>query len=192
MVNPGPDEPTRGSEYPPLEDAPAPADPYAPVDYPSDTGTTPNPPTPPGYAQPDYPQPVYQQPGYPEFGYQQPGYPPPPAGYLQQYATGGYPYAQNPYAQDPYAPARPTGTNGKAIAALVTSLAGIVFCGLPSFVGVVLGVMAMRETKRTGQEGYGLALAGVIVGAIVTVLSVLVVIAYVVGIAAVMSSPTSF
>ena len=43
------------------------------------------------------------------------------------------------------------------------------FCGLPSIVGLILGVIAMRETKRTGQEGYGLALAGVIVGALAVV-----------------------
>ena len=64
---------------------------------------------------------------------------------------------------------KPPGTNGKAIAALVTSLAGLLFCGLPSVVGLILGVVAMRETKRTGQEGYGLALAGTIIGALVTV-----------------------
>ncbi len=31
-------------------------------------------------------------------------------------------------------------------------------------VGFILGVIAMRETKRTGQEGYGVALAGTIIG----------------------------
>jgi hypothetical protein len=64
---------------------------------------------------------------------------------------------------------KPPGTNGKAIAALATSVAGIVFCGLPSIVGLVLGVIAMRETRRTGQDGFGLALGGAIVGCLVTV-----------------------
>jgi hypothetical protein len=64
---------------------------------------------------------------------------------------------------------KPPGTNGKAIAALACALAGLVFCGLPSIVGLILGIVAMRETKRTGQEGYGLALAGTIIGALVTV-----------------------
>ena len=52
-----------------------------------------------------------------------------------------------------------------AIAALVTS-AGIVLlcCGLPSIVGLILGVVGMRETKRTGQDGYGIALIGAIIG----------------------------
>ena len=31
-------------------------------------------------------------------------------------------------------------------------------------VGFILGVIAIRETKRTGQEGYGVALAGTILG----------------------------
>lgn len=42
------------------------------------------------------------------------------------------------------------------------------FCGLPSVVGLILGVIAMRETKRTGQDGYGLALAGAVIGGLVT------------------------
>jgi hypothetical protein len=53
---------------------------------------------------------------------------------------------------------------------LVTALGGLVFCGLPSIAGLILGIIAMRECKRTGQDGYGLALAGTIVGALVTVM----------------------
>ena len=87
------------------------------------------------------------------------GLPPPvyPAGYP------GYPgyYAG---AYDPYRPTKPPGTNGKATAALVTSLVGLFCCGLPSIVGLVLGVIGMRETKRTGQDGYTIALIGAIIG----------------------------
>jgi len=159
----GSDEPARGREYPPLENSAPQGDPYAPVDYPTDSVNQPpnyGPPT--DFQQPDYPPPA----GYPQPGYQQAGYPPPgmpPPGYPPQY-QGGYGGYGAPY--DPYAPARPVGTNGKAIAALVTSLSGLVFCGVPSIVGLILGVIAMRETKRTGQEGHGMALAGVIVGAL--------------------------
>jgi hypothetical protein len=84
------------------------------------------------------PPPVYSPP-YP--GY--PGYP------------GGY---------GPYRPIKPPGTNGKAIAALVTSVVGVFCCGLPSIVGLVLGIVGMRETKRTGQDGYPIALIGAIIG----------------------------
>ena len=172
----GSDEPARGREYPPLENSAPQGDPYAPVDYPTDSvNQPPNYGPPSDFQQPDFQrQPDFQQPGYPpppgypqpdyqQQGYQQAGYPPPgmpPPGYPPQYQGGyGAPY-------DPYAPARPVGTNGKAIAALVTSLSGLFFCGVPSIVGVILGIIAMRETKRTGQEGHGMALAGVIVGAL--------------------------
>ncbi len=78
---------------------------------------------------------------------------PPPV--YPDYYPGGY---------DPYLPAKPTGTNGKATASLATSLAGLLCCGLPSIVGLVLGVVAMRETKRTGQDGYALAVIGSVIG----------------------------
>jgi hypothetical protein len=91
-----------------------------------------------------------------------PVYPPPHPG-----ATGypGYPGHYPGY--DPYRPIKPPGTNGKAIAALVTALAGLFCCGLPSIVGLILGVIGMRETKRTGQDGYAIALIGAIIGGLV-------------------------
>jgi hypothetical protein len=103
-------------------------------------------------------------------------YPPLPPPVYPQPGAGGYPsgypgYAANPY--DPYRPAKPPGTNPKAIAALVTALAGLLFCGLPSIAGLILGVIAMRETRRTGQDGWGIALAGAIIGGVVAVLWVL-------------------
>jgi hypothetical protein len=78
----------------------------------------------------------------------------------------GYPMAGPAYypSYDPYQPVRPTGTNGKAIASLVCSAVGLMCCGLTSIVGVILGVIAMRETRRSGQDGHGLALAGTIIG----------------------------
>ena len=101
------------------------------------------------------------------------GYPPlpPPVGYPQ---GRGYPIAYPGYQPyDPYHPGKPLGTNGKAIAALVTALAGLVFCGLPSIAGLILGIIAMRECRRSGQDGYGLALAGTIIGGLITALFVL-------------------
>jgi hypothetical protein len=104
---------------------------------------------------------------YPDAGLPPPVYPPPYAG------VPGYPPAPGYYpgAYDPYHPMKPPGTNGLAIAALVVSVASLMlFCGIPSFVGVILGIVAMQQTRRTGQDGFGLALTGVIVGAIPTVL----------------------
>jgi Domain of unknown function (DUF4190) len=73
---------------------------------------------------------------------------------------------------------RPVGTNGTAIASLITSLVGLLFCGIPSIAGLVLGIIAMRETRRTGQDGHGLAVAGTVVGGVVTVAWVLSLVLY--------------
>jgi hypothetical protein len=90
------------------------------------------------------------------------------------YPVGSYPAPYPGYQPyDPYQMGKPLGTNGKAIASLVTALAGFVCCGVSSVVGLILGIIAMRECKRTGQDGYGLALAGTIVGALVTAFYVL-------------------
>jgi hypothetical protein len=52
-------------------------------------------------------------------------------------------------------------------------------CAPLGIVGLILGVIAMRETKRTGQEGWGLALAGTIIGGLFTVALVVVVLIYI-------------
>jgi hypothetical protein len=114
---------------------------------------------------------------YPDAGLPPPVYPPPYAG-APDYppAPGYYPGA----SYDPYRPMKPSGTNGLAIAALVVSVASLmIFCGIPSFVGMILGIVAIQQTRRTGQDGFGLALAGVIVGAIPTVLWLLYLIVFV-------------
>jgi Na+/H+-dicarboxylate symporter len=54
----------------------------------------------------------------------------------------------------------------------VCGIAGVplCFCFLPSLVAVVLGVIAMSETRRTGQSGYKLAMAGLTVGVVTLVI----------------------
>jgi hypothetical protein len=111
---------------------------------------------PPPPPQQPYGQPYGQQPGY---GYgQQPGY-----GHNQA-ALYGY--------------GAPPRTNGKATAALWTGIGSIVLtlcCGLGilGVVPIVLGVKARAEIRATGgqQEGDGMALAGIITGAVAIVLS---------------------
>jgi Domain of unknown function (DUF4190) len=154
MTNPEP--PSGGVEFPSLENSQPPMDPYAPVDYPS-----------------DYPGPGYDNAppaGYPPPQYQS-GYPPPP-GYPAGFAPG-HPQAPGYPSYGPYYPGRPPGTNGKAIAALVAAIGGPFFCFLPSIAGLILGIIAMRETRRTGQDGYGLALAGLIISSLAVVAAVL-------------------
>lgn len=68
-----------------------------------------------------------------------------------------------------YRPPRPT--NGMSIAAMVVSLvglAGICFYGVVSFfvcpVGAILGHISRNKIKKSGEQGAGMALAGIIIG----------------------------
>ncbi|HEU0241448.1 MAG TPA: DUF4190 domain-containing protein [Micromonosporaceae bacterium] len=79
------------------------------------------------------------------------------------------PYPPSPYGY-PYAPAPPNSTDGMAVASLVTSIAGLLmlFCygigAVAGIVGAVLGHVARGRIRRSGQDGAGLALAGIIIG----------------------------
>ncbi|MCF2530158.1 DUF4190 domain-containing protein [Yinghuangia soli] len=92
--------------------------------------------------------PYDQQPGgYPPGGYPPPGYLPP--GY-QQPGYGGYGYGPQP------------GTNGMAIASLVLSI--VCLSGVGSVLGVIFGHIALGQIERTGQQGRGMAIAGLVIG----------------------------
>lgn len=83
---------------------------------------------------------------------------PPPYGAPPGYGVPpGYGYG--------YPPA--VGTNGYAIAALISPL---VMCGIGSIFGVIFGHMAMNQIKKTGENGRGMALAGLIIGYVSLVL----------------------
>jgi Domain of unknown function (DUF4190) len=111
-------------------------------------------------------------------------YPPlPPPVYPPAYP--GYPV--DPY--DPYRMTKPPGTNGKAIGSLVASLVGLLFCGLPSIAGIVLGVIAMRETRHTGQDGYGMALAGTIIGGLVAAIWLVFLLFWLLGVIIALNAP---
>jgi len=99
-----------------------------------------------------YPEPAY---GAAPGGYGPPGYPPP----------GGYPGPGYPPPQ----PQKP-GTNGFAIASLIFGIIGGILLGF------IFGFIALSQTKRTGQNGRGLALAGVILSSMWTVGIVLAII----------------
>jgi hypothetical protein len=153
-----------------------------------------NPPPPPASAYP--PPQQQQQQGYPQSPYAQPGYDQPygqqPYAQQQPYAApydpnnpyGAYPqpgYAQ-PYAgygQPPY-PA-PRGTNTMAILALVFGI-------LVAPLGLVFGFVARSQIKKTGEDGDGLALAGIIIGGIFTLLFIAYIVFIIIFFAAVASS----
>jgi uncharacterized membrane protein len=46
-----------------------------------------------------------------------------------------------------------------------------------AIVGVVLGIIALNQTKQSGEEGRGFAIAGIAIGAVVLVFTVILVIA---------------
>jgi hypothetical protein len=97
------------------------------------------------------------------------------------------PAAPQPLA--PFAPAQPFGapgyrlaapTNSMAIAALVSAL---VFAPL----GIVFGHIALSQLKHSGEDGKGLAIAGVVIGYVGTALFVLALVFYVVVLSALSS-----
>ncbi|MCW2664657.1 MAG: hypothetical protein JWP83_5809 [Mycobacterium sp.] len=124
---------------------------------------------PPGYPA-EYPPPI-PPPGYgPPRGYGGPPYPPgtpqygaPPPGYVPPvYPTGPTGYPGGYHATPDYQVK--AGTNGLAIASLVSSFTGFFCCVIGSIVAIVLGVIAMNQIKETRQEGYGLAVTGIVIG----------------------------
>lgn len=58
----------------------------------------------------------------------------------------------------------PAPTNGLAIASLACGLAQLAFGPLPTIPAIVLGHMARHQIKRTGEQGAGMALAGLLLG----------------------------
>jgi hypothetical protein len=192
--SPGPVEPEQGedaAETPPEQPAEQPNE--QPTGQP--TGQPPYPPQPgqdqPGYGQPGYPPPGYGQPGYGQTPYGQPGYGQQgygQPGYGQAYGQPGYPqgYPQPGYGQPPYGPQ----TNGKATAALITGITSVVlaFCcvgAVGGIVAIVLGVRARNEIRlAAGREGGdGMALAGIITGALAILLGVLMLVIVIVAVA---------
>lgn len=156
------------------------------------------------YGQPAYGQTgsdqQYGQPGYAEPGYGQSGSGQ-QTGYGQQYGQSGY--GQPVYGQSGGYPAQsgsgspapgygpPPGyggygaaapTNSLAIVSLVLSLLGFII-GFTAIGGVICGHIARRQIRERGEQGDGLALAGLIIGYILIGLGVAFVLFFIVLIA---------
>jgi hypothetical protein len=67
-------------------------------------------------------------------------------------------------AAAPPPPAGPSRTNSLAIAALACAIGQLWFLVLAGIPAIVLGHMARRQIRSTGEKGSGLALAGLILG----------------------------
>jgi Domain of unknown function (DUF4190) len=156
--------------YPPPGGTPDPYQPQQPYGQPYDPNAPyPTDPTAPASGQP------YGQP--PSSG--QPYGQPPASGQPYGQPTTGQPYGQPGYQQPPgygygapgYVPV--AGTNTLAILALV-------FAFIFSPAAIVLGHLAKKQIRQTGEQGEGLATAGLWLGYIFTGLGVLICAIYVI------------
>ncbi|MEV0427957.1 DUF4190 domain-containing protein [Micromonospora sp. NPDC050495] len=172
-----PADPTLPMSGSPIPTQPNPADPYAAPGYPPPAGP---------YAAPGYPPPgdPYAAAGYPPPGdpYAAPGYPPPG----DPYAAAGYP----PPGYPGYPPPA-TKTNGLAIAAMALALLGFTSC-ITAPIGAILGHVALKQIRERGEQGEGMAKAGVIIGWILTGLMVVLIAAYIVAIVIAVNNDSSY
>jgi hypothetical protein len=99
----------------------------------------------------------------------------PPPGQQNYGPQPPYPAYQQPYS--PYPPAPPT--NGLAIAALICGAGGFVI-GLSFIPAIICGHLARAQIRRTGEQGAGLALAGLILGYVGTALFIALIAVFVV------------
>jgi hypothetical protein len=89
--------------------------------------------------------------GEPPYGPPPPYGAPPPYGPYQAYGPwGGLP--------------PPPRTNPLAITSLVCAIAGLFLFCLPTIPAIVTGAVALRQIRQRGENGQGLALAGIIIG----------------------------
>lgn len=154
--------------YPPDQDGTQPSaspDPYGstqnvpPAPYPAPPGQYPPPAAPPPqypYSPPSQYPPPAQYPPPPQYPPTEYSPPPqyPPTEYSPTAPPGYYPTQQYP----PTAP-KP-GVNGFAIASLVLGI-----CSGP-LLAVIFGIIALRQIRRSGQRGRGMAIAGLVLSGI--------------------------
>jgi Domain of unknown function (DUF4190) len=116
---------------------------------------------------------------------------PPPGGYLDDRAGGGYGQMSLPPPADPYGPppgyppaygygapryVQPRNTNGMAIASLVCGVVGFSTCGVTSILAVIFGHIGLGQIKRNDEDGHGFAIAGLVLGYIAVGLAALVIV----------------
>ncbi|MEU4570524.1 DUF4190 domain-containing protein [Micromonospora sp. NPDC023956] len=147
------------SSAPPVDPTRSLTDPPVPEQW---TGADPYAPVQPASGQPAadaYAAPAYTVPAYPAAGYPPAGYPP----------AGGYPAY-------PYPPIRQT--NSLALVSLILSVMGVASC-VTAPIGAILGHVARRQIRERGEDGDGLAKAGIIVGWVLTGLIGLAIVGYI-------------
>ncbi|MDW6059586.1 DUF4190 domain-containing protein [Streptomyces sp. FXJ1.4098] len=133
-----------------------------------------------GYGQPGYGQTGYGQSGYAQPGYGQTGYGQPPYG-----AQPAYGYPGSGYPGPPYGPVAFTPDNGNGTAALVLGIVGtvlffsIVFGVILGVLAIIFGVLGRAKAQRGEADNGGQALAGLVLGVIAVVASVVMIFVYI-------------
>jgi prepilin-type processing-associated H-X9-DG protein len=102
--------------------------------------------------------------------------PPPPlpsSSYTPGYAERQAAYAQHPpqYPQQSYPPqpqqhVGPQQSNGLAVGSLVMGIVGFIIPVIGGLVAIVLGILGLTKTKDPRVGGKGMAIAGIIIGAV--------------------------
>lgn len=110
---------------------------------------------------------------------------PPQAYQAQQF--GAQQFGAQQFGAQPYGPqafGAQASTNGMAIAALVCGVCQVFFWFLAGIPAIVLGHMARKQIRQTGEAGDGMALAGIILGYVGLALTALfVVLIVIIGVA---------
>ncbi|MEO8222608.1 MAG: thioredoxin domain-containing protein [Specibacter sp.] len=123
---------------------------------------------PPGWSPPQYgqqPQDQQPPPGQPPYVAPQPQYGQLP--FSKQQPPYGQP--QPPSGHQPYPPLKAHGGKGGTNTLAIVSLVSSFFVGLA---GVITGHIALNQIKRTGEEGRGLAIAGLVIGYLMTLATI--------------------
>jgi hypothetical protein len=87
--------------------------------------------------------------------------PGPYGGYPGGYSPGYYPGWDSSGGYGVYG-AQQSGMNTMAITSLIAGILGI-FCCIGSIVGIVCGSIGLNQIKQTREDGYGLAVGGIVI-----------------------------
>jgi serine/threonine-protein kinase len=189
-AGPEPAGPPAPPAFPAPPPFPAPAVPPAPVAAPEGAPAGPPPQPAPAYPAPAYPAAAYSAPAYPAPPYPvSPGPPPgPPPGYSP---PAGYPppaYPGSGYQAPPGPGAVPQSQNVLGLLGMIFGIVAIAFafcCVLLAVplggAGIVLGGLGMKKAADGLASNRGMALAGVICGAVGVLLSIVLLAFNVVG-----------
>jgi Domain of unknown function (DUF4190) len=120
------------------------------------------------------------QPGPGQFGQGQPGQGQPgPGQFGQQAGWQQPPYGQpGPYMQVGAGWPQMAGrrTNSLAIAALCCAIGQVIAGPFAGIAAIVLGAMSLKQIRVSGEDGHGMAMTGLVLGIVGTVLAVLLIV----------------